>query len=60
MYEDRSGYVFLFLLISGHIVGYLFWYYCCRSYYGGTNPIEETAAKPQTDSVTAQSATASD
>lgn len=39
-YEDISGYVFLFILLSSLITAYFFWYYIARYYYGGTDPIK--------------------
>lgn len=43
MYEDRAGYVFMFIIIAGHIGAYLFWYYCARDFYGGASKPEARA-----------------
>jgi hypothetical protein len=51
-YEDISGYVFLFILLSSLITAYFFWYYIARYYYGGTAPMktEETKAPARAES----------
>jgi hypothetical protein len=51
-YEDISGYVFLFILLSSLITAYFFWYYIARYYYGGTAPMntDKTEAPARADS----------
>lgn len=44
-YEDISGYVFLFILLSSLITAYFFWYYVARYYYGGTDPMKTKEAE---------------
>ncbi len=60
VYEDRAGYVFLFLIIGGHITAYLFWYFFARDFYGGTSKPEARAMASSTaDEVSADAAATS-
>jgi hypothetical protein len=60
VYEDQAGYVFLFFLIGGHIVAYLFWYFCARDYYGGTAPVERPEVPRSAEPVAADAVPRSD